>query len=309
MPINNQMQDSKFVIDKTNYGKTGVKILHLVRNGLVHTVKEYEVTTLLTLDTLKDFMQADNSDIIATDSQKNTVYILAKKYGIKSPEDFGILLSSHFITKYAHVTKAVVNIQEVMWNRVSYGDHANSKLHNHAFIHTPICTRITNVVLNREDKYPSISSGIKDLRVLKTTQSSFMNFVNDEYRSLPDADDRIFSTIVDCSWIYSPNPNVDFCKVFDSVKNSIIFNFAGDLEKGIASASVQNTIYITEKDVLEKIKDIKSIEMTLPNKHYINFNFAPFKSIVYDDEQTVFIPLDKPSGVIYAKLDRKISKL
>jgi urate oxidase len=107
------------------------------------------VSTRLTLATHKDYTHADNSDIIATDSQKNTVYLLAKKYGVKSPEDFGILLSEHFIAKYAHVTKAAVDVKEVMWNRVSYGDHANGKLHNHAFIHTPICTRTASVVLSR----------------------------------------------------------------------------------------------------------------------------------------------------------------
>lgn len=30
------------------------------------------------------------------------------------------------------------------------------------------------------------------MRVLKTTQSSFENFISDEYRSLPDTADRVF---------------------------------------------------------------------------------------------------------------------
>jgi urate oxidase len=30
--------------------------------------------------------------------------------------------------------------------------------------------------------FPTIESGLKDLRVLKTTQSAFVNFVNDDYR-------------------------------------------------------------------------------------------------------------------------------
>ncbi len=39
----------------------------------------------------------------------------------------------------------------------------------------------------------------RDLTVIKTTQSAFVNFVDDEYRTLPDAEDRIFSTIGNCS--------------------------------------------------------------------------------------------------------------
>lgn len=86
-------------------------------------------------------------------------------------------------------------------------------------------------------------------------------------------------------------------------------NFAGDLDQGVQSPSVQNTLYLAEKDALEKIPEIESIEMTLPNKHYVNIDFSKFKSLVDNKEETVFLPLDKPSGVIYLKLNRNMSKL
>lgn len=176
----------------------------------MHSVKELEVKTLLTLASQKDYLQGDNSDIVATDSQKNTVYVLAKKHGVKSPEEFAILLSKHFLSTYSHVTKAAVTVEEVMWNRVSYGEHADKqKLHNHAFIHTPICTRFSTATLKRggemleilwnasesnfiTENAPTIISGISGMKVLKTTQSSFVNFVDDSYRTLPDMKDRIF---------------------------------------------------------------------------------------------------------------------
>lgn len=164
-----------------------------LNKGSVHSVKELEVSTLLTLSSQKDYLQGDNSDIIATDSQKNTVYVLAKQHGVKSPEDFATILCNHFLSTYSQVTKAVVEVEQLMWNRVAYGEHTNKqKLHNHAFIHTPICTRFSLVTLQRGETYPTIISGIKGMRMLKTTQSSFVNFVDDEYRTLPDMQDRIF---------------------------------------------------------------------------------------------------------------------
>lgn len=119
----------------------------------MHSVKELEVKTLLTLNSQKDYLKGDNSDIIATDSQKNTIYVLAKKHGVKSPEDFATLLCNHFLSTYSHVTKAVANVQETMWNRISYGEHANNqKLHNHAFVQTPVCTRLATATLKRGGK-------------------------------------------------------------------------------------------------------------------------------------------------------------
>ena len=159
------------------------------------------------------------------------------------------------------------------------------------------------------ENYPNVVSEIHNLRVLKTTQSSFVNFVDDEYRTLPDQTDRIFSTIVDCSWAYRKIPEIDYHKSFDLVKNCILRNFAGDADIGMPSPSVQHTLYTTEKEALEIVPSICSIEMTMPNKHYVNFDFSKFKNLEGPQDDTVFLPLDKPSGVIYGKLDRKGSKL
>lgn len=158
--------------------------------------------------------------------------------------------------------------------------------------------------------FPIVSSGIRNLHVLKTTQSSFVNFVDDEYRTLPDQTDRIFSTIVDCCWEYRKIPDINYDEAWEVVKHCILHNFAGDLDCGTPSPSVQNTLYTAEKEALEKVPAISSIEMTMPNKHYISFDFSKFKGLEgTNDDQSVFLPLDKPSGVIYGKLDRKPSKL
>lgn len=66
----------------TGYGKNYVKLLYLRRDGDIHFVKELEVSTELTLNNVKDYTHGDNSDIIATDSQKNTVYVMAKQHGV-----------------------------------------------------------------------------------------------------------------------------------------------------------------------------------------------------------------------------------
>lgn len=71
----------------TGYGKNYVKLLYLRRDGDIHFVKELEVSTELTLNNVKDYTHGDNSDIIATDSQKNTVYVMAKQHGVCIEKD------------------------------------------------------------------------------------------------------------------------------------------------------------------------------------------------------------------------------
>ncbi|XP_055639743.1 uricase [Toxorhynchites rutilus septentrionalis] len=306
--IEGSVISQNFKISNYGYGKDSVKVLHVERNGLVHSIKEFEVGTKLKLTSQKDYLQGDNSDIVATDSQKNTVYLLAQKHGLKSPEEFGILLCRHFLTKYSHVNEVSIHIDEYPWSRMSFGKGPYQDQHNHAFVFTPTASRYCDVNQKRGDTQPTVISGLSDLRVLKTTQSAFVNFVNDEYRTLPDQHDRLFSTVIRSTWQYSTVDGVDFDYCWNKVKHCILNTFAGETEKGIFSPSVQNTLYLAEKLALESIPEISSIDMTMPNKHYFNFDFSKFPKLVNGAElkqENVFLPVDKPSGIIYAQLDRK----
>ncbi|KAH8271087.1 hypothetical protein KR018_007369 [Drosophila ironensis] len=316
----------QYEITDHGYGKDAVKVMHVSRKGPVHTIQEYEVGTHLKLYSKKDYYQGNNSDIVATDSQKNTVYVLAKKYGIQSPEKFALLLAQHFISKYSHVEEAHVHVEAYPWQRVcqeetrtnpgqkcneggcNFTSIDNRSLHNHAFIFTPTEQHYCDVVVRRTDPKQTVITGIKGLRVLKTTQSSFVNFVDDEFRSLPDQYDRIFSTVVDCSWEYSDTNNLDFLKAWQTVKNIIIRNFAGDPQVGVSSPSVQHTLFLSERQVLDVLPQVSVISMTMPNKHYFNFDTKPFQKLVPGENNEVFIPVDKPHGTIYAQLARKNMK-
>lgn len=296
-----ESDSDQFELGAYGYGKNNVKLLYVHReNALRHEIREYEIDVHLRLGTQRDYKEGDNRDIIATDSQKNTVYLLAKKHGVKSPEEFGILLCSHFLYQYRHVEEVNVNVEEYPWSR----HEVDGVPHNHAFVFTPTATRYCQVTQIRNES-PRIRGGLKDLRVLKTTKSSFTDFIQDDYRTLPDANDRIFSTMVTASWLFSTASGVNFDKVWHTVKNCIMDNFAGPPQTGINSPSVQNTLYLAEKCVLSQVGQIYSIEMKMPNKHYFDVDLSKFSKLVTGENKEVYLPVDKPSGIIYAQLNRK----
>ncbi|XP_064080351.1 uricase-like [Macrobrachium nipponense] len=292
------MNDEYQWIDR-GYGKNNVKILHVRREGVVHSIKEYEINTQLTLNNDKDYIFGDNSDIIATDSQKNTVYILAKKHGIVSPEDFALLLCTHFLSKYPYVEKAKIDVDAYPWRRIV----SEGKAHNHAFLLSPEIQH-TCTVSQRRGEAPLLSTGLTGMRVLKTTQSAFVNFVDDEFRSLPDMKDRIFSTIITASWQYNTVDGVDFGKIWANVYKLVIDKFAGNPDTGIFSPSVQNTIYLLQKAALDEIPEISKISVTMPNKHYYTVDLSKFPEVGSLENNEVFLPMDKPAGNITAVLGR-----
>jgi len=299
----------RFAIVEKEYGKAGVKMLYVSQKGDKYTIQELEVETSLTLDSEKDYKHGDNRDIIATDSQKNTVYILAKEFGVENLESFGLRLANHFINKYPWVNRARVNITQHPWNRII--DPKGSE-HNHAFVSTPTSTRVAQVILHRGG-VPKVSAGIRGLTVVKTTQSGFVDFVRDEYRSLPDMEDRIFSTIVTADWTYNTARGVDFCATYSEVKNTILDVFAGPAKEGIFSPSVQQTQYFTQKKILLSVPQIEDVKISMPNRHYfpVDFSKFPLPGITGKGAGQVLLPVDKPSGMITSKLARSeiMSKL
>ncbi|XP_075213928.1 urate oxidase [Lycorma delicatula] len=89
-------------LSKFGYGKNAVKVLYIKRDGALHTIRECEVDVRLRLSSKDDYLSGDNSHIIATDSQKNTVYVLARKYGVsvKTVINFKYLLADPAMLRY-----------------------------------------------------------------------------------------------------------------------------------------------------------------------------------------------------------------
>lgn len=65
------------------YGKAEVRLVHVDRSTSVHRIKDVNVTSQLIGDFAATYLTGDNSAVIATDTQKNTVYALARTGGVR----------------------------------------------------------------------------------------------------------------------------------------------------------------------------------------------------------------------------------
>ncbi|XP_059385032.1 uricase isoform X1 [Carassius carassius] len=289
-------QNVEFV--KTGYGKNMIKVLHIRREGIHHHITELIADVQLTLKTRKDYLTGDNSDIIPTDTIKNTVHALAKLKGIKTIEGFALDICEHFLTAFNHVIRVRVNIDEVPWKRL---EKQNGVEHTHAFIHCPESWHFCEVEQHLS-MTPVVQSGIKDMKVLKTTQSGFEGFLRDRFTTLTDAKDRFFCTSVYARWRYNTHVNVAFDAAWKTVKDTIIQKFAGPYDRGEYSPSVQKTLYDTQVLVLDRIPQVEEIEIIMPNQHYFIIDMT---KIGLSNKDEVYLPLDNPSGNITGTIRRK----
>ncbi|RHZ44606.1 hypothetical protein Glove_718g65 [Diversispora epigaea] len=305
---------SDVFISQQSYGKNNIRLIKVIRNKNWHEVVELTIHVLLDGDFTTAYTEADNSKVVATDSMKNTVYILAKQSSnVQNIELFATEIGRHFIFTYSHVSQANVSITKHKWTRML----VDGKFHDHSFYRDGedthnakvIVTRINN---NDEDNEISIKieSGLKDLLVLKTTGSKFSGFIRDKYTTLPETNDRILSTSIDATWTYniissnltSLTENViKFDNIFDSIRSITLNIFATH-----DSESVQATLYLMANSVLNEHPQIESIRYELPNKHSFAYDLERFglKNSEGNDAD-IFVPFDKPNGIISATISRK----
>ena len=111
------------------YGKAEVRLVHVTRDGDRHQIKDLNVSSALRGDFAAAHLEGDNSHVVATDTQKNTVYAFAQQYGVGEIEDFALRLGRHFVDDFEWVTGAKISIDEYAWDRIA----VDGTDHGHAF--------------------------------------------------------------------------------------------------------------------------------------------------------------------------------
>ncbi|XP_010523398.1 PREDICTED: uricase-like [Tarenaya hassleriana] len=296
------------------HGKARVRVGRVWRHthdGSHHFV-EWNVSISLLSHCLSSYANDDNSEIVATDTMKNTVYAKAKECTERiSAEEFAISLGKHFCSFYPQVFTAIINIIEKPWERATVG----GKPHIHGFklgseMHTA-------EAIVQQSGALKLTSGIEGLSLLKTTQSGFEGFVRDKYTVLPETRERMLATEVSASWRYSydsvsavPGKSLYFTERYSEVKKALMETFFGRPEVGVYSPSVQRTLYLMGNTVLRRFVDVSSIHLKMPNIHFLPVNLSSKENpSMVKFENDVFLPTDEPHGSIEATLSRLTSKM
>jgi urate oxidase len=249
------------------------------------------------------YTEADNSVIVATDTMKQTTYIVAKQNPVTPPELFASILGTHFIETYKHIHTAHITVVTHRWTRMTI----DGKPHPFSFFRDGAETRTVEADVI-EGKGIEIRSGISGLLVLKGTGSQFHSHIKDDYTILPDVYDRILSTSVDAGWKWKTLPGVDqvkaeaskFDKTLTAAREITMKTFAED-----DSASVQNTMYKMCEQILEVDPSVEAVDYSLPNKHYFEVDLSwhhGLKNTGKDAE--VYAPQSDPNGLIKCTVAR-----
>ncbi len=305
-------------LGQNDYGKAGIRLAYVRRDGDRHQFRDLTVSVALEGDFAASFLTGDNTQVLPTDTQKNTVYALAKEHGVGEIEDFAALLARHFVDSHAPVGRATVRIEEHGWARMGpYSFSADGGLRYARARH-------------REGALTEIRSGLLELRIVKTTGSEFAGFAADRYTTLPEAWDRILATRMTALWIYTSRAEgdippieagasgvqgavpglelqlrsgerdgrFDWATIYAETRRHLVEAFVETY-----SRSLQQTLYAMGARVLEHRPEIAAIRLSLPNVHHTPVDLSAFG--LANDNQ-VFVVSDHPHGLIEGTVTRSM---
>jgi urate oxidase len=270
------------------YGKAAIRLVRVARGADGDRVRDLTVAIALEGAFEAGHTDGDNSLVIATDTMKNTAYAFAKRHLDGSIEDYGRALAGHFL-EAPQVRVATVNIRAHHWSAI---DVAGTPAPD-AFVRGGEGTRLATVTAARG--VTTIESGVEDLVVMKTRRSAFSGFPRDGYTTLPETDDRLMATKVTAIWRYGSS-GLDFDAEFGTVRATLLEVFADH-----DSPSVQTSIWIMARAILERHEEVEEVRMVLPNLHHWLVDLAPF-GLVNDRE--IYTPTTEPHGLIEATVRR-----
>ena len=287
------VEDAVIELGPNRYGKAQIRLVKVSRGPERHVLRDLTVAISLEGDFTTAHVDGENANVVATDTMKNTTYALAKD-GLTGPiEAFGQLLASHFL-EFPQVTRATASIREHGWSPIptSTGPAPD------AFVRGGGLTRVTNASATRDGL--ALESGIDDLVVMKTTRSAFEGFPRDRFTTLPETSDRLMATKVTAAWGYAAgsaaDATFDFDTAFAGVRDTLLDVFATHF-----SPSVQNSIWVIGRAILEAQPAIDWVRMVLPNLHHWLVEMGPFE---LTNDREIYIPTTEPHGLIDATVRR-----
>lgn len=284
------------VLGQNQYGKAENRVVRITRDGATHHIKDLNVSISLSGDMDEVHCSGSNTNVLPTDTTKNTVYAFAKEHGIDSAEQFGIHLARHFVTSQPDIHRTRIRIEEYAWERIEHGGEGA-----HSFVRKGQETRLAQITYDGETW--EVVSGLKDLTVMNSTNSEFWGYAKDKYTTLPEAYDRILATEVSGRWRFSwaddEQPAPDWNESYEQIRKHMLQAFAETY-----SLSLQQTLYAMGARIIDHRPEIDEVRFSLPNKHHFLVDLEPFGLKNDTADGAVYYAADRPYGLIEATILR-----
>lgn len=270
-----------------NYGKEQVAVYRTYASPLegVRTIPESQFdgrdNTLLGMEVrfqvegdelLPSFSEGDNSMVVATDSMKNFVLEHAGEYDGATVEGFLSYVGSEFLDTYDQMDAVRVSAEELPFSErpVPGAD---------GFEPSDLVYRVSDgasgfgefYLVDTKDgvQVADQTSGVTGIELVKVKDNSFTGYVQDEYTTLPERENRTLYVAMDIFWTYTDDTDA----LGDDPERYVPAEQVRDISQVVFDEfdvnSIQELIYRIGQRILERFPQLASVEFEANNRTWI----------------------------------------
>ena len=222
---------------------------------------------------LPAYTAGDNSQVVATDSMKNFVLRQSLAFTGSTLEDLLVLLGERFLTTYAQMQSLRLTARELPFTPAALPGDAIATLPRESqvlFSRSHNAFAQTSMTFARaEQQQPAITShrcGLVDLELFKVTGSAFTRFVQDEYTTLPEREDRPLFIHLDVYWTYHENSTLTRTDYALYVPAEQVRDLIQVVFDEFVSESIQHLVYEFGCRLLERFPQLAEVTLDAQNR-------------------------------------------
>ena len=267
-----------------SYGKLCVPVYRVYAHPLVgiNTIPESRFSgranTLFALEVdvevfgdnfLPAYTQGDNSNVVATDSMKNFILRQALAFTGSTLEDLLFFLGERFLATYAQMQSLRLTARELPFLPAPLPGGAATAESQVLFSRSHSDFAQASLTFERDEQQPVITAhtcGRLNLELFKVTGSAFTHYVQDEYTTLPERQDRPLFIHLDVSWTYTDLDaliNLNHARYVPAEQVRDLIEVVFD---EFVSESIQHLVYEFGCRLLERFPQLASVTFDAQNR-------------------------------------------
>ncbi|MFD5513915.1 factor-independent urate hydroxylase [Streptomyces sp. NPDC127051] len=276
-----------------DYGKSEIRFFMVDRTKPVHDLREVYASVNFKGNFSAAYSDGDNQEILPTGSMINTVLAMAADYLGRPLEELASFCAERFLESCPAVQVATIIFTETAWERLETEGTADP----HGFAEAERANRTVTASAERHGS-TTVTAGIANLRLLKSTGSQFTGFHHGEFTNLADVEDRLAAFVIDAAWEYDlgNDGKIDYDACHAAAYTAILKEFSRH-----RSLSGQHTCYALGTAALKAVSELRRVHIELLGEDTPTVDLQPFGR---ENPGLLYTVAKNPHGVVHLTVDR-----
>ena len=221
---------------------------------------------------LPSFSEGDNSMLVATDSMKNFVHHHLGEYEGATIEGFLEYVGTELLETYSQIETVTVSADQLPFEERPVPGEDGFEPSELVFRVADGAAGYGEVTLERttdETERTEQTSGVTGIELVKVKDNSFTGYVQDEYTTLPERENRTLYVGMDVFWTYADSADALGSDPERYVAAEQVRDIAQVVFDDLDVNSIQQLIYQVGLRVLERFPQLESVSFEANNRTWI----------------------------------------